>query len=308
MTRPSSYHEPVLPEESVSALVTDPEGIYIDGTVGGGGHSALILSRLGPKGKVYGIDQDDDALKVVSERYKGDPRFEHVKGNFGYMDALLPVSAPGNVSGILLDLGVSSYQITEPSRGFSFQHDGPLDMRMSNMQGLTARKIVNEYDYEDLKNIFYRYGEEKYSPKIANAILRCRPLNTTHDLKSAVSSVTPDRFRVKTLARIFQALRIEVNRELDMLKKALETGTQMLKTGGRFVVISYHSLEDRIVKTFFRTGNHEGKLEKDFYGNDIKPLRMIFNKVITPGQEEKEHNPRARSARLRIAEKLEEAA
>ncbi|MEX2641030.1 MAG: 16S rRNA (cytosine(1402)-N(4))-methyltransferase RsmH [Balneolales bacterium] len=308
MTSRFSYHEPVLLTESVSILVNDPDGIYIDGTVGGGGHAALILSRLGSRGKLYGLDQDDDALKTVTERFKDEPRFEAVKGNFGYLDVALPESVAGRISGILLDLGVSSHQINEPQRGFSFQHAGPLDMRMSNMQGLTAQKVLNEYEYLALRNIFYRYGEEKNSPRIANAILERRPLETTLELKEAIAAVTPDRFRVKTLARIFQALRIEVNHELDMLRRVLETGTELLKGYGRFVVISYHSLEDRIVKNFFKTGNHEGKLEKDFYGHDIKPLNMIHNRIITPDDAETKRNPRARSARLRAAEKREDAA
>ncbi|MEX0779551.1 MAG: 16S rRNA (cytosine(1402)-N(4))-methyltransferase RsmH [Balneolales bacterium] len=301
----SSFHDPVLLAESVSCLITDPEGIYVDGTVGGGGHSEMILSKLGPNGKVFGIDQDDDALKVVSERFKNDPRFQALKGNFGYMDAVLPANVSGNISGILLDLGVSSHQINESSRGFSFQQEGPLDMRMSNMQGLTAQKIVNEYEYIDLRNVFYSFGEERNSPKIARAIMERRPFESTLDLKTAIASVTPDRFLIKTMARIFQALRIEVNRELEVLKRVLEIGTEILKVGGRFVAISYHSLEDRIVKTFFKTGNHEGKLIKDFYGNDIKPLQPVFNKIITPSEEERKQNPRARSARLRAAKKLE---
>ncbi|MEX0773826.1 MAG: 16S rRNA (cytosine(1402)-N(4))-methyltransferase RsmH [Balneolales bacterium] len=301
----SLYHDPVLLAESVSCLIVDPEGIYIDGTVGGGGHAELILSKLGPKGRVYGIDQDDDALKAVSERFKNEPRFQAIKGNFGYMDAILPASILGNIEGILLDLGVSSHQINEPARGFSFQQEGPLDMRMGNMQGLTAQKVVNEYEYIDLRNVFYRYGEERNSPQITKAIIERRPFETTLDLKAAIASVTPDRFLIKTMARIFQALRIEVNRELEVLKRVLEIGTEVLKVGGRFVIISYHSLEDRIVKTFFKTGNHEGKLVKDFYGNDIKPLRPITNKIITPGDDEKKRNTRARSARLRAAEKLE---
>ena len=305
MTESSSYHDPVLLNESVGHLLTDPEGIYIDGTVGGGGHSALILSKLGPKGRVYGIDQDDDALKTVAQRFKGDSRFEAVKGNFGYMDAVLPSSILGNISGILLDLGVSSHQINEPSRGFSFQQDGPLDMRMSNMQGLTAQKVINEYGYKELRDIFYRYGEEKNSPRIASMIVERRPFSTTLEFKDAIASITPGYYQVKTLARIFQALRIEVNHEMEMLERVLETGTGILKTGGRFAIISYHSLEDRPVKTYFKTGNHEGKLEKDFYGNDIKPLHMIFNKIITPDAEETQRNPRARSARLRVAEKTE---
>ncbi|MEX0685187.1 MAG: 16S rRNA (cytosine(1402)-N(4))-methyltransferase RsmH [Balneolales bacterium] len=305
MTKSSLYHDPVLLEESVTHLITDQNGIYVDGTVGGGGHSALILSKLGSEAILYGIDQDDDALQTVSERFKDDPRFKAVKGNFGYIDAVLPVSASGNLSGILLDLGVSSHQINEPARGFSFQQEGPLDMRMSNMQGLTAQKVVNEYGYKELRDIFYRFGEEKNSPKIAAMIVERRPFSTTLELKDAIASVTPDYFQVKTLARIFQALRIEVNHELDMLGRVLEAGTSMLKDKGRFVVISYHSLEDRPVKSYFKTGNLEGKLEKDFYGNDIKPLNVVFNKIITPGEEEKKNNPRARSARLRAAEKTE---
>ena len=298
------YHKPVLLNEAIRYLVTDPHGIYVDGTLGGGGHSVHILEKLSEKGRVYGIDQDDDAIRHAGERLTGESRISLVRGNFGYMDVLLPEEAGGSVAGILLDLGVSSHQIDEPGRGFSFQKDGPLDMRMGRLQETTAAGIVNEYEYEELRDLFFEYGEERQSARIARAIIRDRPIETTAGLRNSVAGAVPERFLNKSLARIFQALRIAVNSEMNMLRRVLEKGTEMLGEKGRFVVISYHSLEDRLCKNYFRYGNFEGKPVKDFYGNDITPLKVLNKKVVTPSESEVAANPRARSAKLRAAEKL----
>lgn len=296
-----TYHKPVLLNEAMRYLVTDPHGIYVDGTLGGGGHSAHILEKISDKGRLFGIDQDDDALRVAAERFANDDRVTVIRGNFGYMDVLLPGEAEGNLAGILLDLGVSSHQIDQPERGFSFQKDGPLDMRMGGLQDIKAANIVNEYEYEDLRNLFFEYGEERESARIARAIIRDRPLETTGQLRDTVASVVPQRFLNKSLARIFQALRIAVNSELKMLMRALEKGTALLREEGRFVVVTYHSLEDRLCKNYFRYGNFDGKPVKDFYGNDITPLRTLTRRVVSPSVNEVADNPRARSAKLRAA-------
>lgn len=299
------YHKPVLLQQAVSGLITNPDGVYIDGTLGGGGHSKVILQKLGANASLYGIDQDDEAHSEASRVIGDDPRFIPMKGNFGFIDVLTPKQIQGKVDGILLDLGVSSHQINEPERGFSFRGDGPLDMRMGNLGGLTAADILNDFEFRDLANLIRRYGEEKFSGKIAKAIIAARPLETTIDLAQVIDTVTPERFRNKTYARVFQAIRIEVNQELEMLKQVLQRSTKMLAPKGRLVVISYHSLEDRMVKLWMKAGNHEGKLEKDFYGNDIKPLQAIHSGAMKPTPDEIKENPRARSARMRIAEKLE---
>lgn len=298
-------HIPVLLQESVEALITDKEGIYVDGTLGGGGHSKEILKQLGENGRLYGIDQDDEALEAASGRIGDDPRFTTIKGNFGYLATLLPPQTHGQIAGILLDLGVSTHQIKEPERGFSFQEDGPLDMRMGNLSGVSAYQIVNEYEYEKLRDIIFHYGEEKQSRKIARAIIEARPVETTGELRDIVSSVVNKRFEVKSLARVFQGIRIEVNRELEMLENVMEQSLEVLKPGGRIVAISYHSLEDRIVKRFFKAGNFKGKVEKDFYGNPISPIKPVNRQVITPTKEEVSVNAASRSAKLRIAEKIE---
>ncbi|MFN1834706.1 16S rRNA (cytosine(1402)-N(4))-methyltransferase RsmH [Balneola sp. MJW-20] len=299
-------HIPVMLNETTEALVTDADGIYIDGTLGGGGHSERILSLLSEKGQLYGIDQDDEALEAAGERLNHDPRFYPIKGNFGYLSTLLPPQIHGQVAGILLDLGVSTHQIKEGERGFSFQEDGPLDMRMGNLSGVTAYQVVNEYDYEPLKNLIFHYGEERASREIAKEIIAARPIETTGDLAKVIRSMVPERFAVKTLARVFQAIRIEVNRELKMLEEVLVQSLDLLKPGGRIVVLSYHSLEDRIVKHFFRSGNLEGKIEKDFYGNPLSPINALNKQVITPSKEEVNNNPAARSAKMRVAEKVAE--
>lgn len=298
-------HTPVLLDESVEALITDKEGLYIDGTLGGGGHSKEILQHLGENGRLYGIDQDDEALEAATSNIGDDSRFIPIKGNFGYLSTLLPPQTHGQVAGILLDLGVSTHQIKEAERGFSFQEDGPLDMRMGNLSGVSAYQVVNEYEYEKLRDVIFHYGEEKQSRPIARAIIEARPIETTGELRSVISSVVNQRFEIKSLARVFQGIRIEVNRELDMLRKVMEESLEVLKPGGRIVAISYHSLEDRIVKRFFKAGNFDGKVEKDFYGNPISPLKPVNKQVITPTQKEVAINTAARSAKLRIAEKVE---
>lgn len=290
-------------QECMDYLLIEDNGIYIDGTLGGGGHSKEILSRIGTEGKLFSIDQDDEAIAAASARIGDDPRFTILKGNFGYLATLLPPQLHGQVAGILLDLGVSTHQIKEGERGFSFQEDGPLDMRMGNLTGVSAYEVINNYEYETLRDIIFHYGEEKASRQIARAIIEARPIETTGQLRKVISDVVNKKFEVKSLARVFQAIRIEVNQELEVLKQVLEQSLEVLKPGGRLVVMSYHSLEDRLVKRFFKAGNFEGKVEKDFYGNDISPLKTVVRQVITPSDSEIAVNPAARSAKLRVAER-----
>ncbi|MBO6522431.1 MAG: 16S rRNA (cytosine(1402)-N(4))-methyltransferase RsmH [Balneolaceae bacterium] len=296
-------HIPVMLQECMNGLAIEKDGIYVDGTLGGGGHSKEIISHLNENGQLYAIDQDDEAIAAASTRIGDDPRFNILKGNFGYLTTLLPPQVQGQVAGILLDLGVSTHQIKEAGRGFSFQEDGPLDMRMGNLTGVSAYQVVNNYEYEQLRDVIFHYGEERASRQIAKAIINARPIETTGELKAAVGEVIKGKFQVKSLARVFQGIRIEVNRELEMLKDVLTQSLEVLKPGGRLVVMSYHSLEDRIVKRFFKAGNLEGKIEKDFYGNVISPLQPINRQVITPSEDEVSKNPAARSAKLRVAEK-----
>lgn len=300
------YHQhiPVMLSECMDSLITDPNGIYIDGTLGGGGHSKEILDRLDSKGQLFSIDQDDEAIEAASTYIGNDDRFTILKGNFGYLTTLLPPPNHGQVAGILLDLGVSTHQIKEGERGFSFQEDGPLDMRMGNMTRITAYEVVNNYEYEELRDIIFHYGEEKASRKIAQAIINSRPIETTGELRKVITEVVNQKFLVKTLARVFQAIRIEVNQELEVLKDVLNQSLEVLKEGGRLVIMSYHSLEDRLVKRFLKSGNFSGRVEKDFYGNDLSPFRLINRQVITPSPNEVAKNPAARSAKLRVAEKI----
>lgn len=306
LSKMTSYHQhiPVMLAECMQGLVTNPNGIYIDGTLGGGGHSKEILNHLDTNGKLFSIDQDDEAIAAASEYIGDDDRFSILKGNFGYLTTLLPPPNHGQVAGILLDLGVSTHQIREGERGFSFQQDGPLDMRMGNMTRLTAYEVVNNYEYEQLRDIIFNYGEEKASRRIAQAIIQSRPIETTNELRIVIAEVVNQKFLVKTLARVFQAIRIEVNQELEVLKDVLSQSLEVLKEGGRLVVMSYHSLEDRLVKRFLKAGNFEGKINKDFFGNDLSPFRLINRQVITPSPNEVAQNPAARSAKLRIAEKI----
>lgn len=302
----TTYHEhiPVMLNECMEGLITDDNAIYIDATLGGGGHSKEILARLSENATLYAIDQDDEAIAAATARIGKDERFKTIKGNFGYLSTLLPPPVKGQVAGILLDLGVSTHQIKEAERGFSFQEDGPLDMRMGNLSGVSAYQVVNNYDYETLRDVIFHYGEERASRQIAKEIINNRPIETTGELAAIIKELVPAKFAVKSLARVFQGIRIEVNRELDVLKDVLTQSLEVLKPGGRIVVMSYHSLEDRIVKKFFKAGNLDGKLEKDFYGNVISPLKAVNRQIITPSPEEVAKNPAARSAKLRIAEKI----
>jgi len=296
-------HIPVLLDTSAGYLITDKDGIYIDATLGGGGHSKKILELTGKNSRLFGIDQDSEALIAAQEAIGDNPRFTSVQGNFGYLSTLIPPEFHGKISGILFDLGVSTHQIKEPERGFSFQHDGPLDMRMSELSGVSAYKVVNEYDYEKLRDVIYHYGEERLSRQIAKEIIENRPIETTGQLRDAVEQVVHGRHTIKSVARVFQGIRIEVNRELDVLKTALQDALKLLKPSGRIVAISYHSLEDRIVKNFFKSGNFEGKIKKDFFGNPITPITPLTRQIVTPSAEEIQDNPAARSAKLRAAEK-----
>ncbi|MFU8811697.1 MAG: 16S rRNA (cytosine(1402)-N(4))-methyltransferase RsmH [Balneolaceae bacterium] len=299
-------HHPVLLHESIDYLISDIGGYYVDATLGGGGHSIEILNRLDANGRLFGVDQDMEAHEAAADRIGDDDRFVPVYGNFGDLLTLLPPDLHAQFDGILFDLGVSTHQLKEAERGFSFQHEGPLNMRMSELSGLSAYEVVNSYSYEKLRDVIFHYGEERRSREIARSIIDARPLETTTDLKTAVTNVVKGQHQVKSLARVFQAIRIEVNRELDVLKTALESTLPLLRPGGRIVAISYHSLEDRLVKHFFKSGNFEGTIQKDFYGHPIVPLKPVVSSIITPGDEEKKVNPASRSAKMRVAERLED--
>jgi len=299
-------HTPVLLNPSLEFLITDPSGIYIDATLGGGGHSMAILEQLNDDGKLFGVDQDAEARAAAGETIGNDERFSMIDGNFGFLKTIIPPDVHGNISGVLFDLGVSTHQIKEAERGFSFQKDGPLDMRMSELSGVSAYDVVNTYEYKNLRDIIYHYGEERLSRQIAKEIINRRPIETTLELREAIESVLYGRHIIKSVARVFQAIRIEVNRELDVLKDGLTQAFELLKPGGRIVAISYHSLEDRIVKNYFKSGNFDGKVEKDFFGNPIMPIQVITRQIITPSDEEIKENPAARSAKLRVAEKKTE--
>jgi 16S rRNA (cytosine1402-N4)-methyltransferase len=299
-------HKPVLLRESISRLLSNPGGIYVDATLGGGGHAAKLLSHLDEQGKLIGLDQDDDALAAARSHIGQDERFSGIKGNFGYIERLIPSEFHGKIDGILFDLGVSTHQIKEAERGFSYQQDGPLDMRMSNLRGTTAYELVNQASYKKLRDIIFHYGEERQSREIAHAVLNSRPIETTGELRKVIEAVVQAPNRIKSVARVFQAIRIEVNAELDMLRSALEQSLRLLEIKGRIVAISYHSLEDRIVKHFFKAGNHSGMIEKDFYGNKLSPIRPLSKGIIKPSEKEIEQNQAARSAKMRVAEKIKE--
>ena len=296
------YHIPVLLQQSVDGLNIKPDGIYVDATFGGGGHAKAILDQL-DTGRLLAFDQDKDSLSNTFN----DNRFTLINQNFRYLKNFLRLHDGLPVDGILADLGVSSHQFDEAERGFSTRFDGPLDMRMTQYQPKSAGNIVNEYSEEALLKIFREYGEIKNSRCVTNTILEQRevkPFETTAQLANAVEICFPKTKRNKFLAMVFQALRIEVNDELEALKELLLQSEEVLKKGGRLVVISYHSLEDRLVKNFIRTGNFEGKLEKDFYGNPIVPFKAVNSRPLVAGEAEIELNKRARSAKLRIAEKI----
>ena len=295
-----AYHTPALLNETIDGLSIKPDGIYVDVTFGGGGHSREILSRLDEKGKLLGFDQDEDAIKNTIN----DPRFTFVRSNFRYLKNFLRYHNIEKVDGILADLGVSSHHFDEAERGFSFRFDGVLDMRMNTKSPLSAAVLLNTYSEEQLANVFYLYGELRNSRKIAKMIVDARvkkPFNMIFPFIELLKPHIGRETEKKDMARIFQALRIEVNKEMDVLKSLLEQSLEVLNPGGRLVVLTYHSLEDRLVKNFIRSGNFEGKIEKDFFGNILSPLKAVNTKVIIAGNEEIERNPRARSAKLRIA-------
>jgi len=296
------YHLPALLSESIAGLNLKPDGIYVDVTFGGGGHSRAILDHL-TTGRLIAFDQDADAASNVIN----DERFTFLNQNFRYLKNNLRYIGISTIDGLIADLGVSFHQFDENERGFSFRSDAELDMRMNRQSKVKASDILRTYDEEQLAGVFYRYGELTSSRKLAAAIVKARttkPVITTADLMSALEGLVPKRDENKFYARLFQALRIEVNQELDALTEMLTQALEILKAGGRIAVITYHSLEDRLVKNFIRTGNFEGESEKDFYGNVTAPLRAVNRKVIVPSEEEIIKNSRARSARLRIAEKI----
>ncbi|UQD55059.1 16S rRNA (cytosine(1402)-N(4))-methyltransferase RsmH [Flavobacterium sp. K5-23] len=301
MTTTMEYHNPVLLHESVDGLNIKPDGIYVDVTFGGGGHSKEILSRLGPNGKLFAFDQDEDALANALP----DERFVLINENFRFIKRFLRFYGVKSVDGILGDLGVSSHQFDVAERGFSTRFDADLDMRMSQKNDLNANKVVNEYDEADLKRVFLDYGELKNATVLARTIVDARevqPIKTTDELKEVLAKHLPERVRNKILAQIYQAIRIEVNQEMDVLKEFLEQSLEILNPGGRLSVISYHSLEDRLVKRFMKNGMFEGEPERDFFGNFSVPFKTV-GKLIVPNNEEIKINNRARSAKLRIAEK-----
>lgn len=297
-----TYHVPVLLDESVDGMDLRPGGIYVDVTFGGGGHSKEILRRMDNTARLYSFDQDEDAEKNIVN----DPRFTFVRSNFRYLSNFLRYYGVEEVDGILADLGVSSHHFDDSERGFSFRFDGRLDMRMNKRAGQTAADIVNTYDEERLADLFYLYGELKNSRKLASVLVKARavqPIVTIGDFLNLVKPLFGREREKKELAKVFQALRIEVNHEMEALKEMLQAATEALKPGGRLVVITYHSLEDRLVKNLMKTGNVEGKAEQDFFGKRQTPFRLVNNKVILASDEEVNRNPRSRSAKLRIAEK-----
>ena len=297
-----TYHVPVLLNESIEGMNLQPEGIYVDVTFGGGGHSKEILRQGDESIRLFSFDQDEDAEQNIVD----DKRFTFVRSNFRYLYNFLRYHGVESVDGILADLGVSSHHFDDSERGFSFRFEGKLDMRMNKRAGMTAADVVNTYDEERLADIFYLYGELKNSRKLASSITKARatkPIVTIGDFLEIVKPMFGREREKKELAKVFQALRIEVNQEMEALKEMLSAATEALKPGGRLVVITYHSLEDRIVKNFMKTGNAAGKSEQDFFGNMQTPFRLVNNKVIVASDEEVTRNPRSRSAKLRIAEK-----
>mgnify|MGYP002623846160 CR=1 FL=1 len=297
------YHVPVLLKESVDGLAIRPDGIYVDVTFGGGGHSKEILQRLDKNGHLYSFDQDADAERNIP----GDERFTFVRSNFRYLRNWMRYYGVEQIDGLLADLGVSSHHLDDETRGFSFRFDAALDMRMNTKGGTTAAEIVNKADEQKLADIFYLYGELKSARRIAAAIVKARtakPIVTTHDLLHVTEHLFQREHEKKDAARMFQALRIEVNHEMDALKEMLLAATDLIKPGGRLSVITYHSLEDRIVKNVMKAGNTEGNIRQDFFGRIETPFKAVNGKVIVPNNEEQQENPRSRSAKLRIAEKV----
>lgn len=296
------YHIPVLLQESIQGMNLRPGGIYADMTFGGGGHSKEILRQMDAESRLFSFDQDEDAERNIVD----DSRFTFVRSNFRYLHNFLRYYGVDKVDAILADLGVSSHHFDDSERGFSFRFDGNLDMRMNKRAGMTASEIINTYDEEQLANLFYLYGELKNSRKLANVLVKARSVKsivTIGDFLEIVKPLYGKEREKKELAKVFQALRIEVNQEMEALKEMLYAATEALKPGGRLVIITYHSLEDRMVKNIMKTGNIEGKAEKDFFGNIQTPFKLVNNKVIVPTDEEIQRNLRSRSAKLRIAEK-----
>lgn len=299
-----SYHNPVLLHPSVDNMIVDPAGTYVDVTFGGGGHSRAILEKLNADGRLIAFDQDSDSHANLIE----DERFQFVPSNFKNLTRFLQYHKAYPVDGILADLGISSHQIDTPERGFSYREDGALDMRMNCQNGISAKELVNEYDESQLSRIFYTYGELSEGRRLAQRIVKVRaenPIETTFQLADALRPCLPKGKENKYFSKIFQALRIEVNREMEVLESFLTQTVDALKPGGRLVVIAYHSLEDRMVKNFMRAGNLTGEVEKDFFGNPLTPFKLVCRKPIVPDDDEILINPRARSAKLRIAEKIE---
>lgn len=297
------YHIPALLPQCLEALKLKADGVYVDATFGGGGHSRAIVEHLGPEGHLYGFDQDEDALAGAID----DPRFTMVYGNFRFLSNFLRFYGADHVDGILADLGVSFHHFDDAERGFSFRSDAKLDMRMNRHARLSARDIVNDYDEERLANILYLYGEVQKSRQIARSIVKARgaaPVDTINRLLEVVAPFIDKRKEKKDLACIFQALRIEVNGELDALREFLQQTVKALRPGGRLAIITYHSLEDRLVKNFMRSGNFEGKVEKDIFGRAELPLKLLSSKPIVADEAEVEANPRSRSAKLRVAERI----
>ncbi len=294
------YHLPVLAKESVEMLAIQKDGMYVDATFGGGGHSRLILKELGDKGRLYGFDQDEDALRNVPD----DKRFVFIHNNFRYLKRFLKLHGVMSVDGILADLGVSSHQLDEASRGFSYRFDAELDMRMNREAALTAATVVNTYAAEELQRVFSDYGEVRNARTLAQQIVaqrHVREIRTIADLLAIIEPLVRGQ-RLRYLSQVFQALRIEVNDEMGALREFMGQVLEVLKPGGRLVVITYHSIEDRIVKNFLKTGNAEGEVKKDFYGNIERPFKIITKNAIEPSEEEIRENPRSRSAKLRVGE------
>ena len=303
MITAEGYHVPVLLKESVDGLEIKPDGVYVDVTFGGGGHSREILRRLGAEGHLYSFDQDEDAERNIVS----DERFTFVRSNFRYLKNWMRYYGIEEIDGLLADLGVSSHHFDDESRGFSFRFDAPLDMRMNKRSGMTAADIVNNYSEEQLSDIFYIYGELKNARRIASAIVKARAekhIETTSDLLQVLGINEDNGLWKKDAAKLFQALRIEVNHEMDALKEMLNGARDLICEGGRLSVITYHSLEDRLVKNMMKAGNVEGKVKQDFFGRTESPFRQIGGKVIVPDEEEQVRNPRSRSAKLRIGEKV----
>ncbi len=294
------YHIPAMLEETLQGLMTDKEGIYVDVTLGGGGHSRAILERLGANGRLYSFDQDKEAIaNALQDKEMPCSNWQLVHGNFRYLTNFMDYYGVEQVDGVLADLGVSFHHFDTPERGFSFRFEGPLDMRMNQQGGRTAADIVDSYDEESLARVLYMYGEMKNARQVARRILKAR---ATTSITTVEQFVEVCQVQKKDLAQLFQALRIEVNDEMGALREMLEGALQLLKPGGRLAILTYHSLEDRMVKNFLRAGNIEGTIEKDFYGNILTPFRVL-EKGRQPSPEEVERNPRSRSARLRIGEK-----